>query len=173
MEKIKTKVLDFDRSQLISFLLFFAIVGFVPTVLHIQLITGPLVNAILFLTVIFCGIRSGYLLSFVPSAFALLAGILPFMLAPLVPFIVISNVILVGVFDKLRQRGFWVAAISAAVLKFLFLFASAQFLSRFFDKMWAQKALMMFSYPQLYTAIAGAFVAFLVLKLVPKHAKTH
>ncbi len=171
MEKIKTKVLNFDRSQTVAFLLFFAVVAFVPTVLHIQLITGPLVNAILFLSVIFCGLRAGVILSFVPSVFALGAGILPFMLAPLVPFIVISNAILVMVFFAFRDRGFWTSAIFAAVLKFLFLFGAAQFLSRFFDKMWAQKALMIFSYPQLYTAIAGAFVTFLVLKLIGKYAK--
>ncbi len=171
MEKIKTKVLDFDRAQLKAFLIFFAVVAFVPTVLHIQLITGPLVNAILFLSVVICGIRSGLLLSFVPSIFALTAGILPFFLAPLVPFVVISNIILVGIFATFRQRGFWLAAIFAAVLKFLFLSASAQFLSRFFNEKWAQKALIMFSYPQLYTAIIGAFVAFLVLKIVSKYAK--
>jgi len=172
MEKIKTKVIDFDRAQLKAFLIFFAVVAFVPTVLHVQLITGPLVNAILFLTVVFCGLRAGFTLSFVPSVFALGAGILPFILAPLVPFIVISNAIMVGVFALLRERGFWIAALWASALKFLFLFASAQFLSRFFDEVWAQKALMMFSYPQLYTAVAGAFVAFVILKFVGKYAQT-
>jgi hypothetical protein len=172
MEKIKIKVLDFDRFQTAFFLLFFAISAFVPTVIHSQFVTGPLVNAILFLSVIFCGTRVGLLLSFVPSVFALFSGILPIFLAPLVPFIVISNAIMVGFFATFRHRGFWIATIFAAILKFLFLFASAQILSRFFDEMWAKKALIMFSWPQLVTAIIGAFVAFSILKLVQKYAKT-
>jgi hypothetical protein len=66
--------------------------------LHNQIITGSLVNAVLFISVAVSGIFGASLICLLPSIFALYTGTLPFSLAPLIPFIMAGNLILVLTF---------------------------------------------------------------------------
>jgi len=66
-----------------------------PFFIHLQWITGPVINAILILILFLVGIRSALVVCLIPSLMALAGGLLPAILAPVIPFIMISNVIFV------------------------------------------------------------------------------
>ncbi|MBA3046841.1 hypothetical protein KKC83_01265 [Patescibacteria group bacterium] len=147
---------------------------FLPFVVHVQFITGPIVNAILILTLFLVGARSALVLCMVPSMMALAGGLLPVILAPVVPFIMIGNVMLVlcvDYFANLRQitpnnvKNYWLGVIIGAGLKFSFLFFSVNFISKLLLKQeLAIKVAQMMSWPQFATAVAGGVIAWVTLK---------
>ena len=55
-------------------------------------------NAVLIIAAVLLSPFEAVLIGLVPSAVALSSGLLPLALAPMVPFIMIGNAILVGVF---------------------------------------------------------------------------
>lgn len=137
-----------------------------PMFIHLQWVTGPIVNAILILALVFCGIRSALLLAMIPSVVALSSGLLPAVLAPVVPFIMISNVILVLVVDYFhRKNNYLIGLVSGAFLKFIFLFASVSLISSLLYKTeLATIVAQMMSWPQFYTAIIGGLLAWVFIK---------
>jgi len=151
--------------KLTVFTVFLAVVAFAP-LLKQQFITGPIVNAVLFISTVYLGTLAGVLISFLPSLFAVSIGLLPVPLLPMIPYIIMSNIILVLFFGAFRKKSFWLAAISASFLKFLFLFLSGSFIINFFIKeTLSAKIAVMMSWPQLITALVGSLIAFLVLKI--------
>jgi hypothetical protein len=130
-----------------------------------QLITGTIVNSTLYLTVILVGWRSALMIGFLPSVVALGIGTLPMALAPMVPFIVIGNLILVGIFAGLYRKNFWLGVVPASTVKFLFLFGTSSLLSEIFlpTKLASVFAVQM-SWPQLVTAVMGGIVAYAFYK---------
>ncbi len=125
-----------------------------------QFITGPLVNAALYLAVLNMGIAEGIWVGLLPSLTALSVGLLPPTLAAMIPFIITGNAILVTVFGKLRKANYWLAAGTASVLKFAFLFVTSRtLLQTLLAGKVAVKAAGMMSWPQLITALLGALLA--------------
>jgi len=144
---------------------------FLPYVLHTQWITGPIVNAVLILILLKFGFRSAIAIAVVPSLMALSGGLLPVVLAPVVPFIMLSNMILILCVDwaynnfKDKAKGYWFGVILGASLKFLFLFLSVNVISGLLIKQeLAIKVAQMMSWPQLYTALLGGVIAWGVWK---------
>lgn len=142
-----------------------------PFFIHLQWITGPLVNAILIVVLFLIGLRGAVIVALVPSLMALSSGLLPAVLAPVVPFIMISNLILIFSLDWIYQRnknvkfGYWLGLIAGASAKFLFLLASVSWITRLLLKQeLAVKVGQMMSWPQLATALAGGVIAWAVLK---------
>jgi hypothetical protein len=136
-----------------------------------QAITGTIVNAILFISVIYIGIRGAVLIALVPSIFSLATGLLPIVLWPMIPFIMVSNIILILTFNFLRKsaqggsaaggKNFLVSIFSAGVLKFAFLAGvSSILINLFLKKEIAHQAVLMMSWPQLATAMAGGILAY-------------
>ena len=68
--------------------------------------------------------------------------------------------LLILVFVKLKNRGFWFSAIPAALVKFAFIYFAGMILLKNIS--------LMISWPQLATAITGAAIAFLFLKTIKK-----
>ena len=143
-----------------------SIAVFLPYLVHIQWIVGPLVNAVLILTLLKFGLRNAVVIALMPSLMALTGGLLPIVLAPIVPFIMIANIILILCVDwcyhnfKDKTKGYWVGLITGASLKFLFLFLSVNIISGLLIKQeLAIKVAQMMSWPQLYTAIIGGVIA--------------
>jgi len=142
-----------------------------PFFIHLQWATGPIVNAILIITLFLVGIRSALVLCLVPSLMALAGGLLPAVLAPVVPFIMISNVILVLSVDFIYKnikdtfKSYWSGIIIGASLKFLFLYFSVNIISKLLIKHeLAVKVAQMMSWTQFFTALTGGCLAFIVLK---------
>jgi hypothetical protein len=144
--------------------------SFLPFFLHIQWLTGPLVNAILIIVLFLSGLRSAVVVSAVPSLMALAGGLLPIFLAPAVPLIIISNIIFISViyyqyYNSNRRDAYWRATFWGSSVKFIFLFLSAQFLSSFIAHPQAPAILgAMLGWPQLFSALLGSIIAFLILK---------
>ncbi|MDP3043755.1 MAG: iron hydrogenase [bacterium] len=172
---LKEKIIEqVNVRALIQFLGLAGIATFLPFVVHVQWLTGPIVNAILILALFLAGIRSALTLCLIPSLMALSGGLLPAVLAPVVPFIMISNVILVltvDYFANLRQttansaKSYWPGVIIGAGLKFLFLFLSANVIAKLLIKQeLAVKVAQMMSWPQFATAVTGGLIAWVILK---------
>jgi hypothetical protein len=162
------KILSLSLGSTKSRALFFAIglvICLVPTFFHNQWVTGPLINATLLLATVLVGPTEAVLLGLMPSTMALLGGLLPLPLAPMLPFIMIGNAIMVMTFHTLRPKHFWIALGLAALLKFAFMHGSVVFfLSRMMDGNLTAKLAVMMSWPQLFTVIIGGVIAYPIVK---------
>lgn len=136
---------------------------------HFQLVTGPLVNALLFIAVVVLGWRKAVYIAFFPSVVAFAVGLLPLVMGPMIPFIIISNIILIMIFHALWRKNYWLGVGVASVAKFIFLFGSAQIMfNLILKKDLAGPMASVFSWPQLYTALLGGVVAYIFLKFVKR-----
>jgi len=168
---MQTKIIALKRSQIISLTKFGTLlaISVVAPLFHFQIITGPLVNAMLFLAVLFLPIEGALMLCLLPSLIALSVGTLPVALAPMIPFIITSNAILVITFTSLKKKNFIAAVIFASFLKFIFLLSTSYLvLGLITQKQIAQKVAQMMSYPQFITALAGGLLAWLIIKTFKK-----
>lgn len=165
MEKIK--VLALKKENILILIQFVVLVG-VATVAPLfkqQIITGSIVNATLFIAAMSLGIRGAILVGIVPSLISLSVGLLPLALAPMVPFIIASNAILIFVFNYLHNKNYWLRIISAGFLKFIFLFGTSTIIiDLFLKKEIAHSIARMMSWPQLLTALLGGLLAYIFSK---------
>ena len=162
-----TKVLVINKEKVNTLIQFIVLTGIavIAPLIGQQVITGSIVNAVLFVSTVFLGVRAGILVGLLPSIIALSIGLLPVVLAPMIAFIMTGNVILVMVFDFLRKRNFWMGVVTASILKFIFLFASSTIVVNLIVKTeLAPRVAGMMSFPQLFTALAGGALAYLVIK---------
>lgn len=165
MNKIKALALENKKIvQLTQFAAIMAIVLIAP-MFHQQAITGPIVNAALFGATILFGIQSAILIALIPSLVALSVGLLPAILAPVVPFIMVSNTILILTFDKLKEKNYWLGVVVSSILKFAFLFSTSSLMANLvLKKEVATKIAVMMSWPQLLTALAGGIIAYFIFR---------
>jgi len=155
-----------DTISLVKFITLLSVAVLAPFI-HNQFLTGSLVNATLFIAAATLGLGGAVLISFLPSLFALLTGTLPLALAPLLPFIMLSNLVLVLSFTALKKTNFWWRISLAAALKFIFLYIiSSLAVNLLFHGALAGVALTVLGLPQLLTALLGGTLAFLVLKSI-------
>ncbi len=134
-----------------------------------QAVSGPLVNATLFLATIFLGIKTAVFIAVFPSVVALAVGILPLPAAPFIPFIITANIILVLVFNYFLEN-FWKGVIIASFFKFLFLFISSQLIAHLILKEGvARQIVAMMSWPQFATALTGGVIAYFVLQILQNY----
>ena len=130
-----------------------------------QFIVGPIVNATLFISAATLGTAGAIMVGLVPSVISLSVGLLPPVLAPVIPFIMISNALLVSVFAIFRKRNFFLGIVAASVVKYLFLYAtSSMVISLLLKKEVASSVAQMMSWPQLVTALAGGVLAWVFLR---------
>jgi hypothetical protein len=79
----------------------------------------------------------------------------------MIPFVIVGNAILVMAFGHLRSKNYWLGALTGALLKFAFLFATSSIVANLIlNEQIANKAAVMMSWPQLVTAVAGSIIAF-------------
>jgi riboflavin transporter len=158
-----------EKIKVIIFAILLALLILMPFLIHLQWLTGPTVNAALFIATVILGPMRAILLGLMPSTVALSAGLLPFALAPMVPFIMLGNVIMVLVFYYLYKKNYFVALSVSAFLKFAFLHQTVTWLmSRFLGKGLVASLTVMMSWPQFFTAIIGGLVAYAFLKQIKK-----
>jgi len=156
-------------TKLIIFTTLMFVASFVPAILHVQIITGPIINATLFISAVFLGAEAAILIGLIPSVIALSFGLLPAVLAPMIPFIMISNALLVLVFNFLQKRNYWIGVVLASLIKFIFLFSTSSIvINLILKKEIAAKIASMLSWPQLLTALMGGVIAWLVIKILKK-----
>ena len=164
----RVESLAITRARVIEFVLLLTVATAAP-LFHNQFITGPIVNATLLVAVALLGMRDGILIGLIPSSIALATGLLPPVLAPMIPFIIVGNAILVVTFGYLRNKNYWLGLVSASILKFAFLFGTSSIVINLLanQKVAANVAVMM-SWPQLVTALAGGLIAYGFLRSIKK-----
>lgn len=160
-----------NARQIARFLGIAGVATILPFFIHLQWLTGPLVNALLVIMLFLIGIRSALVLCLIPSLMALAGGLLPAVLAPVVPFIMISNVLYVLTIEWLYSmnkddvRGYWYGIAVGSIIKFTFLYFSVTVISKLLLKQeLAMKVAQMMSWPQLATALTGGMIAWVVLR---------
>jgi hypothetical protein len=166
-----TRTLTWDRTKTIATVQFIALAGVatIAPLFHQQWVTGPVVNAMFIIAVVLLGTQNAILLCLLPSTIALSVGLLPAVLAPMIPFIIISNVILVLGFDKLREKNYWLGIGVGSVLKFAFLWATSSIVvNLLLKKEIAGNVIAIMSWPQLATALLGGVLAYIFLKFLKK-----
>ena len=157
---IRAETLTINRTRVITFAVLLGIASAAP-LLGNQFVTGPIVNATLLIAVGMLGMRDGLLVGLIPSSIALATGLLPPMLAPMLPFIIVGNAILVVTFGYLKGKNFWLGVVSGSVLKFAFLFGTSSIvINLLINQQLATKVAVMMSWPQLVTALAGGMIAY-------------
>ena len=143
-------------------------------------IVGPVVNDALLVATAAAGVWSGITISVIAplvSAFTNKAPIAPLVLG-FSPFIIIGNIIIVLSFWLFRKReelpggipGGVAGVAVGSVLKFGFLYGAITVFTRLVE-MKPQQAVTLtglFSWPQLFTAIAGGIIALIILRLAGK-----
>jgi len=168
------QVLIINRSKIIVFTQFSALLGIaiIAPLFHQQMVTGPIVNATLFVSAIILGREMGIFIGLIPSVIALSVGTLPPALAPMVPYIMMSNAVLILTFYFFKDVNYWLAVAVASFFKFLFLFATSSIVvGLLLNKHLADSVSMMMSYPQLLTALAGGILAKIFLFFFQKTRK--
>jgi len=121
-----------------------------------QPITGPLVNAVLYLSALLVGSWSGVIIGIFTPLIAFMRGILPAPLAPMIPFIAIGNGVLVLVFFILMEKNKIIGIVVASVVKYLILSTAVRYVVSV-----PGKVAQMMGLPQLYTALIGGGIALL------------
>jgi hypothetical protein len=171
---INQRVLGLDKKILLAsvqFVLFIAIAITAPMT-NQQFVSGPIVNATLFISAVTLGSSAAIMIGMIPSVVALSTGLLPAVLAPMVPFIIIGNALLVLVFCLFYKRNAWLGVISAGVIKYLFLFATSSLVvNLLFKKTIAPQVATMMSWPQLLTALLGGLIAITFLWPIKKRGE--
>jgi len=143
-----------------------AVAVVVPHYAHNQFVTGPIVNAVLFIAVMTVGAGNAILIGLFPSVVALVSGLLPAPLAPMIPFIMISNAILIVVFSGLRKTNYWAGVLGGTLFKYAFLYLTSTIVVGLISNhnIAAKATTTMMAWPQIVTAVIGGIIAFGVMK---------
>ncbi|ACL70579.1 ECF transporter S component [Halothermothrix orenii] len=129
-----------------------------------QMITGPVVNTVLYVAAMLVGISGGVIIGIFTPVIAFIRGILPGVLAPMIPFIAAGNAVLVIIFALLKKKNKILAVVAASAVKFLLLAGAVQLLLKVLSIKIPGKVAQAMSFPQLVTALIGGIIALLVYK---------
>ena len=175
MLNISSKVLWTTRTAV--FIALLVVLQTATASLGNTMVTGSIVNMILVVSVMICGLASGLSVAVVSPIMAKLIGIGPFW--SLIPFIIAGNTALVSVWHYIGNRkmqriltAYITALISAAIAKFLVLYIGiVRIAIPVFMGLPEQQAAVisyMFSIPQLITALVGGIMAIVLLPTLKK-----
>ena len=142
-----------------------------------MLITGSIVNLLLIVSVMTCGLSSGIIVSLFSPIMAKFFGIGS--LWSIIPFIVLGNMALnviwyfIGQKTKLKQfTAYTIALLVAAAAKFIVLyFGIVKLTVPILLKLPERQAVLisgMFSFPQLITAVIGGVMAIILLPMLQR-----
>lgn len=137
-----------------------------------QLVTGSLVNCILFVFTAQVGILSGVLIGILSSVLASVIGIGPAVVA-VVPLVACGNGIIALVYGTLAKANRALGTVGAAALKCAFLWVTVPILLHAVGAPEKQTAALsiMFSWPQGITALIGGVIAYAIIPRLSKLKK--
>lgn len=161
------------RTVLTRFFKYAFIVAFVvPLAFNAnQIITGTLVNCILFITALRLSRKDAVTISILPSLGAAVHGVLfgpqTVYLLYFLPFIWIGNYVLIAVFKKFTAKRFIPGIITASGIKYILLYIPAYT----FESLHIVPKLYVtaMGIVQLGTALMGGFVAYFILKYMNRY----
>ena len=146
-----------------------------------QYVTGSAINMILIVSVMAAGLPTGLSVGVISPVFASLLGVVPGWQWPLVPFIILGNVVIVAAWHLIGKRNIVNKYVTrcitvgiAAVLKFVVLYVGiVQLMLNVLDLQQPQVVALSatFSVTQLFTAVIGGVLATIVLPIISKAVK--
>lgn len=171
----KKRILWITRTAILIALLIVLQAATAP--LGVSLITGSMVNLVLVVSVMVCGLSSGLAVAVLSPVIAKLLGIGP--LWTLIPFIGIGNIILILLWHFIGNRkmgnqytAYVIALFAASIGKFLTLYIGIAHLAvslvLHLPEKQAEVISNTFSVPQLITAMIGGALAIGMLPLLKK-----
>lgn len=128
-----------------------------------QYVTGPVVNMMLIMAALIVSQWSGVFIGAVTPYIAFVSGILPAPLAPIIPFIMVSNATYVLLFTWLKPINQYLGIILASLVKFGILALAVRFLIEV-----PPPVAHMMQFPQLITALIGGFLALFIVRELRK-----
>ncbi len=162
-------VLDHKGLRTVIATLAFTAFGIMAPLIHHQLATGILVNALLFSAVRLLGVRSALCIALFPSLMALAVGLIPLAQSSVVVWVILSNALLVVLFHWLKSKFLGFRIILCGVAKFLFLFLFVlPFFLNFCSREEAKVLCALFGVSQLITAIGGGVFSLGIVRLLKK-----
>lgn len=144
-----------------------------------QPVTGPLINAILIVSLFLTGVPSACTIGVFTPLTALIRGHLPPVLAAMVPFIAVANVIYILLFYFLirglpREENYLLrprpvlGVLAASTAKYLMLTLTVQkILPIVMGQAVPEKVMTLMMFPQLLTALSGGMMALILMKYLP------
>lgn len=167
----KTSILTLTRKNILSIVLFSSLIAsaVVVPLFHYQPITGPIVNATLFIAAATLGTSTAITIGLIPSIIALSVGLLAPALAPMIPFIMLSNAILIVTFVAMKDSSYWMKIAVASSIKFIFLAGTSTLVvNLILNEKIAGTVAQVLSWPQLLTALAGGVIAYPIIRLIKR-----
>lgn len=172
------KVLWITRTAVLTALL--VVMQVITSSLGNTLVTGSIVNLILIISVITCGMLTGVTVAVISPICAKFLGIGPFW--SFIPFIVLGNIVLVLVWHYIGNRdtainrlSYIIALVVASVSKFLVLyFGIVKIAIPVILQLPEPKASVIskiFSVPQIFTATIGGVIAIIMLPILKRSIK--
>ncbi|MDR1782312.1 MAG: ECF transporter S component [Bacilli bacterium] len=165
--------------QTALFIALLVVIQFATASLGNTLITGSLVNLILIISVLSCGLQTGAFVAILSPILAKLVGIGP--LWTIIPFVMLGNLVLVIiyklVYDKVEKNivGQIILIVGAALVKTLVLYLGiVKIMVPLVLQLPAKQATIistMFSFPQFITATIGGVIALIVFSQLKKTLK--
>lgn len=138
-----------------------------------QFFVGPIVNAVLLISVFYCGTLYGVAIGALTPIMAFLVGQLASPMMPFIPFIMIGNILYVLLFSPFVKKSVpskCMGIILGSVVKFAFLYGSALKLVPLFKigfkPVVYKKLVFMMGIPQLITAIIGGIIAIVIIAIM-------
>lgn len=173
----KDKILWITRTAILIALLI--VLQAATATLGNSLITGSIVNMLLVISVMTCGLGTGLSVAIVSPVMAKFFGIGP--LWALIPFISVGNIVLILVWHfigngniKNHYVTYIATLVTAAIAKFLVLYIGIVQIAIPLLSLPNQQAIIisnMFSIPQLFTALIGGGIATVMLPTLKKAVK--
>ena len=136
-----------------------------------NLVVGSIVNACLLIAVATVGLRGAAILSFLAPFTSLISNHAPIAAAllPFAPVIVVGNFVYAAIFYYMMKKNKIAGVALGSVAKFGILYVGVTvFLSLMSFPKFAAVLLVLFSWPQLITALIGGFIALTVIKRLEK-----
>lgn len=167
MENSKIQKIELNIPKILTISILFVLIAVIPVFIHSQWITGPYINALLITTCVLVWPMEALIFAMIPSSVALASWLLPLPLAPMVPFIIISNALFVTVFYLLNKKNYLLGLLVWSISKFIFLYLIVTFLAqKLINEKLISNVTLMMTWPQLYTAIIGWLLAYWILRII-------
>lgn len=131
-------------------------------------VTGPAINAVLIVAVVFPSLMGSILIGCITPLAALVLGIVHPVTTPLVPVVMVANASLGITFYLLRKRNAYVALTAAALTKYFVFYISVNSLIGLLEIKLPAAIIAAFQLPQLFTALIGGVLGVGIIKHLEK-----
>ena len=133
---------------------------------RVQWLTGPAINAILVLTIVYVDVYSAAIVGSMTPVLALINGIMP--LAIVVPFIIAANIAYVVAFSWQYKNNIFIAISISAIMKYVVLAVAVTFIIDV-----PPPVAYALTTPQLFTSVVGGMIAAVIINYLPIEQSIH